>query len=367
MNNRHIRMWSAGLLVAILAGAGCQRPKSIDSESADLDLDGKTFRVSGPYTHENLSVFLIYSASQDRRDFLTLHEGLKKGQVKIIEKEQEAVEELSMENLSDRPLYLQEGERLQGGKQDRTIIASLVIPPKSGKVTVPTACIEQSRWQEGSEGKRFNFTVNAALAPKGVRGAGKVENSQRKVWRCIGVQKVTAHASLKAPNTNTSANEMLDAPQVRKISDRYAQALKDPLAEHPDAVGVAIVINGQVEEVNVYPSNALLAKLYPRLIGAYALQATMLKGRAEVTDPPSPADIAKFMKADKGKDVEEKKIARHNTVQIRELENDTFNCTTHYKGKLVHWQMMQKNGSPHAHGEAKKAAEEREETLGSDW
>jgi hypothetical protein len=368
MNDKCIWGFSAGLLVAVVGVAGCGRSQSEISDSAEVKLNGKTMRVSGPYTHENLSVFLIHSPRQDRRDFLTLHEGLKKGQVKITEKEQEQVEELTMENQSDRPLYLQEGERLQGGKQDRTIIASLVISPKSGKVTVPTACIEQSRWEEGAEGKKFRFTVSAALAPKGVRGAGKVENSQQMVWNCVVAQKVTAHASFKTPNTNTSANEMLDAPQARKISDRFTEALKGAFDGHRDAVGVAIVINNQVEEINIYPSNRLLAKLYPRLIGAYALQATMLKDQAEEAECPSPAAIAKFLTDEQGKEMEEKKIARHNKVQIRELEDEKFICTTHYKGKLVHWQMMKKNGSQRGDGdEDKKKADKRTKTLGSEW
>src|SRR5207245_7218815 len=132
------------------------------SASAVVELDGTAYQIRGPLTHEDLAVFLLCCDRQDQRDFLTLDEGLREGLVKITEQEQERVGALQIENLSDRPLYLQEGERLQGGKQDRTIISSLVVPPKSGKRSVPTFCVEASRWTEGAKGKSFGFTVNPA-------------------------------------------------------------------------------------------------------------------------------------------------------------------------------------------------------------
>src|SRR5436190_15093012 len=123
--------------------------------TSDVEVEDVAFQVSGPHAHENLAVFLIQTGKQDTRNFLTLDEGLTKGLVKITEQEQETVGSLQLDNQSDRPLYLQEGERLQGGKQDRTIAMSRVVPPKSGKMNVATFCIEQSRWQEGESGRKF--------------------------------------------------------------------------------------------------------------------------------------------------------------------------------------------------------------------
>jgi hypothetical protein len=370
MNTMRMLALPAGLLAAVLTVGGCQRSKTTASESAAVEVDGVACHVSGPYTHENLSVFLIHSRRQDRRNFLTLPEGLKEKTVRITEKEEEEVGELLIDNQSDRPLYLQEGERLQGGKQDRTIIASLVVPPHSGKMVVPTACIEQSRWVEGTAGKKFGFTLNGALAPKGVRGAAKVENSQRKVWACVEVQKMSGQARLKTRNTNSSANEMLDSPQAQQISNRYAKELNGPLSRHGDAVGVVIVINGQIEEVNVYPSHALLSKLYPRLVRSYALQAALLKDQAKATEPLTPAQIARFMREGKEKSATKKMISTANEARVQELEGNKFICTTRYKGDMVHWQLMKKNGLADGEdrGDAKKAdVEMREKALGTDW
>src|SRR2546430_15414508 len=79
----------ASLLV--LFAAGCQRAVPPDT---DVEVDGRSFRISGPHVHENVTVFLLHSADQDERDFLMLDEGLKGGAVKISEQQQERVNAL---------------------------------------------------------------------------------------------------------------------------------------------------------------------------------------------------------------------------------------------------------------------------------
>src|SRR5262245_50962297 len=81
------------LLVTALSFAGCQKPASPEPESASatLEFNGELLPISGPYSHENLTVFLIHAGNQDERDFITLDEGLKQNLVAVTEKEQEQV------------------------------------------------------------------------------------------------------------------------------------------------------------------------------------------------------------------------------------------------------------------------------------
>jgi hypothetical protein len=227
-------------MAVVLLGAGCHRADS-PGNLAGAEQDPGSYEITGPYAHQNLSVFLIHSPSQDDREFITLDQGLKEGWVKVTEKQQEQVGQLQIENQSDYPLFLQEGDRLQGGKQDRIIIASLVVPSQSGQMTVPTFCIEQGRWQEGEQGVSFAGTGNTALAPKATRLAAKFDNNQHNVWQSVREQKLATSAANLAGSGNSSLNEALDSPQVKRISDEFAQALQDVLQEHEDAVGVAIV------------------------------------------------------------------------------------------------------------------------------
>jgi hypothetical protein len=325
-----------------------------------VEVDGAAYQIQGPFTHQDLTVFLLCSKHHDESDFVTLDEGLQKGLVTVTEQEHEQVRALLIENLSDRPLYLQEGERLVGGKQDRTIISSLVIPPKSGKTTVPTFCVEHSRWTEGAKGKEFGFSVNPALAPKGVRGAAKVEGSQDRVWGCVAAQKDSACGKGLCPNTNSSVNEMLDAPKVQAISEEYASALGQALnrPENSDAIGMAIVFNGQIEEVNLYPNRALFGKLFPRLIRAYAVQAALLKDQNKSSEPVTDAAVVRFLQANDAKSQKKNTLDAHNNVEVCELGNSRFQCTTRYNGRPIHWQVMAKNRTGDSAGG---------HALGTDW
>src|SRR6516164_2755945 len=74
------------------------------------------YRISGPYTKGNLTVFLIHGkdAILDKK-YLTLAEALE--QKKAVVHETKQVNEVSVENLSDdADLYLEAGDIIKGGQ-----------------------------------------------------------------------------------------------------------------------------------------------------------------------------------------------------------------------------------------------------------
>jgi hypothetical protein len=332
------------ILTLVLIAAGCHRAGA-PGNSAAVDADAGPLEVTGPYAHENLSVFLIHSPNQDEREFITLDQGLKEGYVKVSEKKQQEVGELQIDNQSEYPLFLQEGDRLQGGKQDRIIIASLVVPPKSSQMPVPVFCIEPGRWQAAGYGLAFASTGNTALAPKETRQAAKFDKSQQKVWESVGVQRRSAGLLTGLDTKTSSLNEALDSPQVQKISEEFAKALENVLEDNEDAVGVAIVINGNIEEVNIYPNHGLLQKLCPRLLQSYALQATQEKDKAKESKELAPADIAKFMAEEKDKPRKKQTINVKN-MAYTSMDYDSDASTTYYDGEPVHRQVLSKKSSP---------------------
>jgi hypothetical protein len=342
--------WLAGSwFLAALLVAGCEAsatPAENPGPGTDQIKVGKlTWQVTGPYVHQKLTVFLLHAASKDRRDYLTLDEGLGKGLVQVTEQAQEQVGQLQIDNRSDRPLFLQEGDRLQGGKQDRTITTSLVVPPRSGPQPLPTCCIEQNRWTEGSKGKAFAAPQNQALAPKEVRFAAKTApapQAQSAVWESVRKNKGDAQAALSAPNTDSSLNETMDSPQVKKISDGYTRALGGILGGHPGAVGVVIAMRGNIEEVNIYANPMLLTKLYPRLLRSYAFQAALDKDTARVVQPVSAAQVQKFLADGKERFMYAQPVDAHNRLQVRDLGNKVH-CLTSYDGKVVHAQWLSRS------------------------
>jgi len=344
--------WSVVLLALISLG-GCQRSDPVNPNL--LQVDENSFEITGPFSHENLTVFLLNSNEQDDRNFITLDQGLKDGVVKVNEQQGQAqVQQLEIDNQSDQYLFLQEGDRVVGGQQDRIIITSLVVPPKSGKMPLPSFCVEQGRWHGD---KAFHHGMNAALAPKEVREASKVVGQQPAVWESVRGIKHSAETSIavNAPNTNTSLNETLEAPQVKKLSDECADALKGILDEHPRAVGVVIAVNGKIEEVNVYPNQKVLSQLYPRLLQSYALQAALAKNQPQPEKTVEVADVRTFMTERKEQaEASKREVNGDNTLMLCPCD-EKVECQTAYGGKVVHHQWLSK-------GEAAAKAEPGQQT-----
>ena len=331
-----------GIAFALL-GCSSRPPSGTYQPIGEARLEN--FRVSGPYTHANLHVFLIHSESQEDGEFLTLDEGLKKGLVVITEKEQSTVSELVIENQSDLPLFLQEGDRLYGGKQDRIIYASIIIPPKSGKMTVPAFCIEPGRWSPDRHGMRFVATDNSALAPRAVRNAAKLAKDQGAVWNNVRRIQVAFQNSYNTRTTTSSLNEVQEHPEVAKACEEYTAALSKVLDDKTDVVGVAIAVGGRLEEVNVYPNYRLLKRMYPRLIQSYVPQAAFQQRKDQSAEPPTCEDVVKLLTQGKPRSTRSETINADNRLEVVTLEfagqGDQFaKCTTSFRDKTIHLQHL---------------------------
>src|SRR5215204_6158852 len=80
-------------------------------------------KLSGPHTVDNLTLFFIHGPDTLKGDYLTLQEAMR--DKKVIVHETENVNELAVENVSDKAVYIQSGEIVKGGKQDRTLANDL--------------------------------------------------------------------------------------------------------------------------------------------------------------------------------------------------------------------------------------------------
>src|SRR5262245_46854124 len=98
------------------------------------------YRLSGPYTHKNLTVFLVHGKDQSNKTFLTLQEALAQKKVRVYETKN--VNELAIRNLSNQDVYVQAGDIVRGGEQDRMISVDFIVPPKSGRMPIAAFCVE---------------------------------------------------------------------------------------------------------------------------------------------------------------------------------------------------------------------------------
>ena len=114
--------------------------------------------IAGPYTHENLSIFLLVGADAlDGNRFIPLDDALE--QKCVVVHETDNVGELEVENLSELfDLYIQAGDVVKGGRQDRTLGVDFVLPAKSGRVPIPSFCVESGRWHRRAAEEAGSFS-----------------------------------------------------------------------------------------------------------------------------------------------------------------------------------------------------------------
>ena len=126
------------IAIVIAMTARAQREQSQPATVAD-------YTVSGPYTHKNLTIFLLHGAGQSQgRAPLTLQEAMKRKQVVV--RETGDVNRLTIQNRSNQDVFVQAGDIVKGGQQDRVLALDLIVPPKSRRIPIEAFCVEQGRW-----------------------------------------------------------------------------------------------------------------------------------------------------------------------------------------------------------------------------
>jgi hypothetical protein len=239
---------------------------------------GAGYKVTGPFVHDNLSVFLVHGADRLKdKNYLTLQEAMEKKIV--IVHETGNVNELTIENISpDQEVYIQSGDIVKGGRQDRTIALDFIAPAKSGQMPINAFCVESGRWhQRGVEAADHFGSSNFQIAGKDLKLAAKQAGSQREVWDKVAEnqQKLSSNAgaSVNVAQSASSFQLSIESKPVEDHTDAYVKALEPVLQGKDDVIGYAFAINGKINSADIYANHALFAKLWPKLLKSSAIEA----------------------------------------------------------------------------------------------
>ena len=234
------------------------------------------YRISGPFTHDNLAVFLIHGSAKPAKKLLTLEEAL--AQHKVVVYETRNVNELAIENVSLEDVFIESGDIVKGGAQDRTFKDDMILPTKSGRVNISAFCVEHGRWSRRGDESVTTFNASTdALATKDLKIAVKMQGDQRSVWDKVAALQSNMSTALRtdvrAAAAPTSMAMTMQAPVVQKSIDGYLSDLKSVVNGKNDVIGYAFAINGKVNSAEIYSSHDLFARLWPKLLRASAVEA----------------------------------------------------------------------------------------------
>lgn len=305
------------------------------------------YRLSGPYTHSNLTIFLIHGANRfEGKTPLTLQEALE--QKKVVVYETKSVNELSIENVSNEDVYVQSGDIVKGGQQDRLLAVDLIVPANSGKIPIAAFCVEQGRWSKrGNEQVSHFGSSTDGAATKDIKLAAKRANSQSGVWAEVAAtqDKLSENlgAKVNAAESESSLQLAVESRRVRETAAAYTKALAQIVEAKTDVIGYAFAINGEVNSADVYASNGLFRKLWPKLLNANAVEAIAELKKDVKYEPVTVSQVAEFLKeAEAGKSAEKEINGRIRLVTREDEKNIFFETRDEAKGAWIHRNYIRK-------------------------
>jgi hypothetical protein len=245
------------------AGAGLPGPSQ---PSPELGQALEALTVGRAARHGGLAVLWLHAKDPTGGaplEITTLDEARGRGLLVVTEQAQARVPDLIAENRGKTHVLLLAGEILIGGKQNRVLREDLLLPPRSGPRHLGVYCVEQGRWNEG----RKDFESRGSVIQPSVRSQVLRKAEQSRIWSGVA----SASRDLKAASPTGSYQAVYENPEVRAHLDQAARGLD--VRAVAGAVGAAVFVGPSLAGVDAFHSADLFAREWPKLLGAYALEA----------------------------------------------------------------------------------------------
>jgi hypothetical protein len=236
--------------------------------------------VGEPQESHGLQAFGLRWEPGRGPDYLTLDDALAGGHLEVAEvSDGGSVPSLKVTNKGDRPAFLMAGEQLAGGKQNRVLNASILVPARS-ELPIPVSCVERGRWAYrstsfGSSGSSSHSKLRRMMhgqVTESYRSAGTPHSKQSEVWREVdrklgetGSHSPTGQLEQSYADTRTTLEDVVNG-----------------LCPPEGACGVAFAYGGRIVGFDLFDRPETLLKLWPKLVRAYAVDA-YYEGRPGVT------------------------------------------------------------------------------------
>ncbi len=246
-----------------------------------------TVAVGSPITRLGVSFFPLYLAANDLPPIAT---GEASGLV-VDELDEASVQTLRVRNPGGRPVLVVEGEHFLGGKQNRALNATVLVPA-GAELEIPVSCLEQGRW-----GRRQAYRRDDAFAAAAVRAAQHAgvaksmgrrasrEGDQSAVWHAVDQMLDRAEV-----NSSTAAAADLHREAYRREPSRATAVEKLAVAGPlPGQCGIVVTHGRWVQAMDLFGAPHLLAVHWPALIRSHLLESPAVDGR------PSPTRVLELV------------------------------------------------------------------------
>ncbi len=223
-----------------------------------------------PKSFGAIAVAVLYSsAPKNNVAYQLLAMAIASGDVEITETDDATVPTLMVRNRGALPVLIADFEEIVGGRQNRTVNTSILVPAGSD-VLLPVSCVEQGRWAQVHR----TFVPGEAVYPSlralksrsvtsGFAEGDAPRADQYAVW-----DDIEATSGSLGVHSRTRA--------MRDIFESQTDALEEALAALPaptdGAIGVLCLFPDHAT-ADVFDRPETLAAYWPRLVRSYALES----------------------------------------------------------------------------------------------
>jgi len=272
----------------------------------------QSLKVDGPFTHSNLSLYLLTLPETQTvtgsQYLLPLDRAIREQTVVVHETGQ--VGRLEVENLSTNvDVLIQDGDIVRGGRQDRVVRTDFILPAKSGRLPLPTFCVEKRRWgRRGAEAAHKFSGSGHVFCLRAMRTAMRSgRTNQAAMWEEVSHMQSKLSASIGENVAAASSPSSMDLSLDHKALERRRKAVREELGslreKYPQATGMIVAINGRIAGGDLYFNGELFGQLWERLLDAAAnesvgelLQFTMAQLERLPTAPQLAEVVQKGLK-----------------------------------------------------------------------
>jgi len=245
--------------------------------SAQLVYPNIYIQADSTWTYKNLQLIPIrfqdvhYFENDIPKKMLSFQKAMETGKMQVKEyffNGDANVHLLSVKNKSKQPILIQSGDMISGGKQDRMVAETKIIPPNAEEEFIQVYCIERGRWDK--KVKPFKYGGNADAWLQKIMDS---TNQQQHIWKeiehrlPINNNVVTTFPYLQSFNDSINAS--------KDYIDFFTQKFK---ASDSSFAGFIAITDTGIINCQVFAHSSLTINAYSSLLQAW-VHSVLIKGK----------------------------------------------------------------------------------------
>ena len=232
----------------------------------------RSLRCGEAQTWRDLRLVPLFGPSGSLQ-LTTLEQDIARGEARVTEvSDSGSVPQLKVWNDGDLPILILDSTELEGGKQNRMLNTTVLVPPHTA-IQVPVSCIERGRWRH----KSSTFRSRARTSPASMRAAKsrRVSASLKQSHRYDACQSAVWD---EVDSTLAHAQVLSGTSCLTDAIDESDDQIGDCIEKIPckdGQIGVASYIGDTLVGVDVLGASKVFGDLYRQVVSGYVMDVVL--------------------------------------------------------------------------------------------